>query len=186
MDLQKAIKESKLQEEKVQGVKLQVEQEALKRAKAESQLLTLQQKVSWRFLNVEEFTNTFKKYTYNSEEIEIIFNSQDLETQAFANRIADALRKAGADVKLPEGKSATGGWPFAMEHGGGYTTDSNFRGLNILISDEKENPRKDKNSTLYALNQAFESCGYSPFFMGGYEQIRPSKGTIKIVVDSRL
>jgi hypothetical protein len=186
LDLEKAKKEAKSQEEKVENLKLKVEQEAIQRAKAEAELLKLQQKVGWRNLNEHLFIAIFKQYSYNSEKIEIIYNADDLENQFFAQSIARTLHKAGCTVGIAEGIKSTVARPFAIEYGGGATSDPEYRGLNILIPDTEENPYKDEKSSLFALNKAFKKCGFSPLFFGGYPEIRPPRGTIKIVVDSRL
>lgn len=186
LDLEKARNAAISQEEKVESLKLKVEQEAKNRAKAEIDLINLQQKVSWRNLDENIFIKTLNQFSTNSKNVEIIFNPADPENEFFSNKIYHALIKAGCTVETPKGVRSSNAWSFLMEHGGGATSDEDFRGLNILYADFEESPNSSKESFLYSINQAFKKCGFSPFFLGGHEGIRPQKGTIKIVIDSRL
>ena len=58
-------------------------------------------------------------------------------------------------------------------------------GIAILINDE-DIGEKDDITAWKSLRDAFKASGHTAQVVGGYEQIRPPKGTIKIAVDSRL
>ena len=90
---------AKEQEKTIAEINLKVQQEILKRIQAETQLLELQKRISWRYFDHDRFVAVLRLSGKGSAEI--VFLKEDNESYFFAQSIWMALLDAGWDVKQP-------------------------------------------------------------------------------------
>lgn len=169
----------------IANINLKVEEETFKRIQAETRLEELRSRVAWRNFNKDIFMNILKNKAKGKAEI--VFLKDDSEAYSFAENIWANLLAAGWSVSKPttEMNKEKSDRPFPMREGGIIT--SNFPSLIISVADldNIKAPYTD-NIPLSALMLAFTSCGIEPLLTIPYDQIRPQKGTIRIIVGSRL
>jgi hypothetical protein len=171
------------QEERIAKINLQVQEEARKRAEAESRLIELQNRVAWRYFDQDKFLSVLKSRPKGKAEI--VFLKEDSESYLLANTIWQNLVAAEWIVNQPStGTNNDPNLPFALREGG--IIASNIPSLTIAVAD-KTIPKPYLGDTpLSALMLAFTSCGIKPMQTIPHEGIRPSVGTIRIIVGSRL
>lgn len=170
---------AKIQEEKIAELNLKV-------IEAETKLLDLRSRILWRYFDHNKFINILKNKDRGN--VEIVYFKDDNETYMLAEAIWMALEVCGWNVQRP----VTGMnddpkghlIPFDMREGG--IIMSNQARIIISVSESLERKPYNKNTPLSGLLLAFETCGVQFIQTIPHEGIRPSKGTVRIVVGSRL
>ncbi len=167
-------------------INLKVEQESLKRIEAETKLLNLQKRIAWRHFDNDKFVRVLEGRDKGN--VEILYFNHDNEAYLLAYSIWMALQAAGWNVNSPvTGKNDDPlghPLPFDLREGGMIMSDD--ARIIVAVSDKTEPKPYDKNTPLSTLLAAFETCEIKFIQTIPHERIRPSTGTIKIIVGSRL
>lgn len=177
---------AKEQEKTIAEINLKVQQEILKRIQAETQLLELQKRISWRYFDHDRFVAVLRLSGKGSAEI--VFLKEDNESYFFAQSIWMALLDAGWDVKQPVSgkneKDKNANIPFGLREGGIITSD--IQRVIIAVSETTESKPYNKKTPLSGLLLAMETVGVDFIQTIPHEGMRPPKGVVRIIVGSRL
>jgi hypothetical protein len=177
---------AKEQEKIIAEINLKVEQESLKRIAAERALVELQKQVSWRYIDHDRFVEALKLGLKGK--IEIVYSQENNESYLFANNIWMALEASGWDAEQPvTSKNSNKGdskLPFDLREAG--VIASNGPRLIVAVSENMAAKPYNGNTALSSLLLAFQKCDIETFQVIPHESIRPPKGVIRIIVNSRL
>lgn len=177
---------AKEQEKTISEINLKVQQEILKRIEAETKLVELQERITWRYFDHDKFVAVLRLSGKGSAEI--VFSKEDNESYSFAQSIWMALLDAGWDVKQPVSgkneKENNANIPFGLREGGIITSD--IQRVVIAVSEVTESKPYNNNTPLSGLLKAMEIVGVDFIQTIPYEGMRPPKGVVRIVVGSRL
>jgi hypothetical protein len=177
---------AKGQEQTITEITLTVQQESLKRIEAETKLLELQKRVYWRYFDHDKFVELLKQR--HKGKAEIVYFNDDNESYMLAHSIWMALDAGEWNAESPvTGKNNDPNGhsiPFDLREGGMIM--SGDAQIIISVSDETEPKPYNRNTPLSALLLAFQTCNLKFIQTIPHERIRPAKGTIRIIVGSRL
>jgi hypothetical protein len=177
---------AKAQEQTISEINLKVEQESLKRIEAETRLLELQKRISWRYFDHDKFVNILK--LKDKGKAEIVYFKDDNESYMLAQAIWMALEACEWNAESPvTGKNNDPNGhliPFDLREGGMIMSDE--ARIIVTVHDATEAKPYNKNTPLSALLLAFETCNIKFIQTTPHERIRPPIGTIRIVVGSRF
>lgn len=178
---------AKKQEQTIAEINLKVEQESFKRIKAETKLLELQKKISWRTFDFNKFVDILNTAEIKGD-AEIIFLKDDNESYSMAYNFWEALGSTGWEVKQPHigsyDENGNENIPFSMREGGIITSVD--QRVIIALSENTIPKPYDNKTALSVLLLAMQSCGIEFIQTVPHQAIRPPKGVIRIIVGSRI
>ncbi len=166
-----------------------VSEQQIRAAHAETRLLELRNRVSWRILP-DTFVETLKNCPKGKGTAEIVFQLDDDEAYAFASSIWHALLSSGWTVSEQPKPSLTTDpiskdtIPFMMRESG--ITISNWSSVIVLTSGALVSKPYHGDTPLDALMFAFEKARFPALLTQPHEALRPPEDTIRIIVGSRL
>lgn len=167
----------------IKEVDLQLQKEKTNRANAEAKLVALQKIVNWRHIDQDKFVKILSDKPKGK--VQITYIKDDAEAYILAYSIRDLLVNVNWEVSEPSvpQKQEESGTPFTLKHGG--ILMSNNPSLSILVNSDLAPKPYNGSTPLSSLMLAFTSCGITPIQVIPYEQARPPKGVIRILVGHR-